>query len=151
MDIAAVERLVKLTEASQVYQITIEDNDQSISVVNGSRTAKSSVRNPIDSSSIEAGDNTNSSLKAKNNNAQDQEALQVRSPHVSYMRLSADGATDNVIQKGDAIEIGQTIGFVEVLTKLLPVTSDKAGTVNEILVEESQVVEYGQPILQLTE
>jgi biotin carboxyl carrier protein len=67
------------------------------------------------------------------------------------MRLSADGATDNVIQKGDAIEIGQTIGFVEVLTKLLPVTSDKAGTVNEILVEESQVVEYGQPILQLTE
>ena len=56
-----------------------------------------------------------------------------------------------MIQKGDAIEIGQTIGFVEVLTKLLPVTSDKAGTVNEILVEESQVVEYGQPILQLTE
>ena len=151
MDIAAVERLVKLTEASQVYQITIEDNDQSISVVNGSRTAKSSVRNPIDSLSIEAGDNTNSSLKAKNNNAQDQEALQVRSPYVGYMRLSADGATDNVVQKGDAIEIGQTIGFVEVLTKLLPVTSDKAGTVNEILVEESQVVEYGQPILQLTE
>ena len=151
MDIATVERLVKLTEASQVHQITVEDHDQSISVVNRSRAAKSPARNTIDSSSNETGDNTNSSVEAKNNNAQDQEALQVRSPHVGYMRLSADGATDNVVQKGDAIEIGQTIGFVEVLTKLLPVTSDKAGTVSEILVEESQVVEYGQPILQLKE
>lgn len=151
MDIATVERLVKLTEASQVHKITIEDHDQSISVVNGSRTARSPAGNNPEPLSNEASNNTNASFAAKNKSAQDQEALQVLCPHVGYMRLSADGATDDVIQKGDTIEEGQTIGFVEVLAKLLPITSDKSGTVSEILAQEGQVVEYGQPILQLAE
>ncbi|WP_367104239.1 acetyl-CoA carboxylase biotin carboxyl carrier protein subunit [uncultured Psychrobacter sp.] len=151
MDITAVERLVTLVESSQVHKITIEDHDQSISVVNRSHATKSPTQNNIDSSLNSTRDKNTSSFDTNNQDLKDLESVQVLSPYVGYMHLSADGATDNLMKKGDAIEVEQTIGFVEVLTKLLPIISDKSGVVSEVLVEEGQVVEYGQPILQLAE
>ena len=73
----------------------------------------------------------------------------MRATHVGRVYLSEDGATDHLVGKGDHIEKGQTICYIEELTRLLPVVSDKEGVVSNILVEDGQSVEYGQPILAL--
>ncbi len=73
----------------------------------------------------------------------------VHATHVGRVYLSEDGATDHLVSKGDQIKKGQTICFIEELTRLLPVVSDKEGVVSDILVEDGQSVEYGQPILAL--
>jgi len=57
--------------------------------------------------------------------------------------------TDNLVKKGDRIEKGQTVCFIEELTRLLPVVSEHDGIVSDIVVEDGISVEYGQPILDV--
>jgi acetyl-CoA carboxylase biotin carboxyl carrier protein len=55
------------------------------------------------------------------------------------------------IQVGDEVEIGQVIGIIEAMKIMNEITADSAGVVAEILVENAQAVEYGSPLIRLTE
>lgn len=135
MDIEQIARVVKLVERSQLHEITITDNGQSIKVVNNV-DSQSSV-NPVEAMPIQELEH------------EGREPLQVRATHVGKGYLSEDDATDDLVKEGDVIETGQTICFIEELTRLLPVVSDKEGIVDTILIENGQNIEYGQPILKL--
>ncbi|KXV10319.1 acetyl-CoA carboxylase biotin carboxyl carrier protein subunit [Caballeronia megalochromosomata] len=70
----------------------------------------------------------------------------VTSPMVgSFYRAPSPGA-DPFIQVGDTVKEGQTLCIIEAMKLLNEIESDKAGVVKEILVENGQAVEYGQPL-----
>ncbi|BAN24122.1 acetyl-CoA carboxylase biotin carboxyl carrier protein [Caballeronia insecticola] len=70
----------------------------------------------------------------------------VTSPMVgSFYRAPSPGA-DPFVQVGDTVKEGQTICIIEAMKLLNEIESDKAGVVKEILVENGQAVEYGQPL-----
>ncbi|MBX5449811.1 acetyl-CoA carboxylase biotin carboxyl carrier protein [Thermogemmatispora sp.] len=52
-----------------------------------------------------------------------------------------------VVQLGDQVKVGQLVATVEALNVINEVESPVAGRVAEILVEEGQPVEYGQPLM----
>lgn len=136
MDIEQIARVVKLVESSQLHEVTIAESGQSIKVVNNLGLHSSA--NPIEAKPTHEPEQSGGSGQ-----------VQVRAPHVGKVYLSEDNATDNLIKEGDVIEKGQTICFIEELTRLLPVVSDKEGIVDSVLVENGQNIEYGQPILAL--
>lgn len=135
MDIEQIARVVKLVERSQLNEITIANNGQSIKVVNNVDSQNSA--NPVEAL-------TTQELEQK-----DSKPLQVCATHVGKVYLSEDDTTDQLVNEGDSIEKGQTICFIEELTRLLPIISDKTGIVDTILVKNGQNIEYGQPILKL--
>jgi acetyl-CoA carboxylase biotin carboxyl carrier protein len=51
------------------------------------------------------------------------------------------------LHEGDMVSAGQIVGVVEVLRLMHEVTSDVAGEVLEIITEDREPVEYGQPLL----
>jgi acetyl-CoA carboxylase biotin carboxyl carrier protein len=55
------------------------------------------------------------------------------------------------VQVGDEVEVGQVIGIIEAMKIMNEIIADKAGVVSETLVENAQPVEYGSPLLRLTE
>ena len=55
------------------------------------------------------------------------------------------------VQIGDEVEVGQAIGIIEAMKIMNEIISDKAGVVADILVDNAQPVEYGQPLLRLVE
>jgi acetyl-CoA carboxylase biotin carboxyl carrier protein len=55
------------------------------------------------------------------------------------------------VQVGDEVEVGQVIGIIEAMKIMNEIISDKSGVVSETLVENAQPVEYGSPLLRLTE
>jgi acetyl-CoA carboxylase biotin carboxyl carrier protein len=70
----------------------------------------------------------------------------VTSPMVgSFYRAPSPGA-DSFVQVGDTVKEGQTLCIIEAMKLLNEIESDKAGVVKEILVENGQAVEYGQPL-----
>jgi acetyl-CoA carboxylase biotin carboxyl carrier protein len=70
----------------------------------------------------------------------------VTSPMVgSFYRAPSPGA-EPFVQVGDTVKEGQTICIIEAMKLLNEIESDKAGVVKEILVENGQAVEYGQPL-----
>ncbi|WP_250473064.1 acetyl-CoA carboxylase biotin carboxyl carrier protein [Caballeronia sp. GAFFF1] len=70
----------------------------------------------------------------------------VTSPMVgSFYRAPSPGA-DPFVQVGDTVKEGQTLCIIEAMKLLNEIESDKSGVVKEILVENGQAVEYGQPL-----
>jgi acetyl-CoA carboxylase biotin carboxyl carrier protein len=70
----------------------------------------------------------------------------VTSPMVgTFYRAPSPGA-DPFVQVGDTVKEGQTICIIEAMKLLNEIESDMSGVVKEILVENGQAVEYGQPL-----
>ena len=70
----------------------------------------------------------------------------VTSPMVgTFYRAPSPGA-DPFVQVGDTVKEGQTLCIIEAMKLLNEIESDVAGVVKEILVENGQAVEYGQPL-----
>jgi acetyl-CoA carboxylase biotin carboxyl carrier protein len=70
----------------------------------------------------------------------------VKSPMVgTFYRASSPGAKA-FVEIGDTIKEGETICIVEAMKILNEIEADKSGTVTQILVENGQAVEYGQPL-----
>ncbi|MBB5419285.1 acetyl-CoA carboxylase biotin carboxyl carrier protein [Paraburkholderia atlantica] len=70
----------------------------------------------------------------------------VTSPMVgTFYRAPSPGA-DPFVQVGDTVKEGQTICIIEAMKLLNEIEADKSGVVKEILVENGQAVEYGQPL-----
>ena len=70
----------------------------------------------------------------------------VKSPMVgTFYRASSPGAKP-FAEVGQAVKEGQAICIVEAMKILNEIESDKAGTITEVLVENGQAVEYGQPL-----
>lgn len=70
----------------------------------------------------------------------------VTSPMVgTFYRAPSPGA-EPFVNVGDTVKEGQTVCIIEAMKLLNEIECDKAGVIKEILVENGQAVEYGQPL-----
>lgn len=70
----------------------------------------------------------------------------VKSPMVgTYYRSSSPGAKP-FVEVGSVVKEGDAICIVEAMKILNEIDADKSGTVTQILVDNGQPVEYGQPL-----
>ncbi|WP_293659757.1 acetyl-CoA carboxylase biotin carboxyl carrier protein [Rhodoferax sp. OV413] len=70
----------------------------------------------------------------------------VKSPMVgTFYRSSSPGAKP-FVEVGDAVKEGDTICIIEAMKILNEIEADKSGTVKQMLCENGQAVEYGQPM-----
>lgn len=70
----------------------------------------------------------------------------VKSPMVgTFYRASSPGAKP-FVEVGSSIKAGEAICIVEAMKILNEIESDHSGTVTQILVENGEAVEYGQPL-----
>jgi len=70
----------------------------------------------------------------------------VKSPMVgTFYRSSSPGAKE-FVSLGDSIKEGETICIIEAMKILNEIEADHSGTVTQILCENGQAVEYGQPL-----
>jgi acetyl-CoA carboxylase biotin carboxyl carrier protein len=71
----------------------------------------------------------------------------VKSPMVGTAYLAPEPGADDYVKVGDTVTNGQTIMIVEAMKHMNQISADRAGKVTEILVENGQPVEYGEPLL----
>jgi acetyl-CoA carboxylase biotin carboxyl carrier protein len=70
----------------------------------------------------------------------------VKSPMVgTFYRASAPGAAA-FVEIGSAVKQGETICIIEAMKLLNEIEADASGVIKEILVENGQPVEFGQPL-----
>jgi acetyl-CoA carboxylase biotin carboxyl carrier protein len=70
----------------------------------------------------------------------------VKSPMVGTFYRSSSPGSAPFIQLGSVVKEGDTLCIIEAMKILNEIESDKAGTVTQILCENGQAVEYGQPL-----
>ena len=73
----------------------------------------------------------------------------VESPLVGTFYSAPAEDAESFVKVGDRVEKGQTLGIVEAMKLMNEIESDYSGTVAEILVNNEEGVEYGQPLFRI--
>jgi acetyl-CoA carboxylase biotin carboxyl carrier protein len=70
----------------------------------------------------------------------------VKSPMVGTFYRAASPGAKPFVEIGSQVKEGETICIIEAMKILNEIECDKAGTITQILGENGQAVEYGQPL-----
>ena len=71
----------------------------------------------------------------------------VKSPMVGTVYLQPQPGADAFVKVGDTVAQGQTLMIIEAMKTMNPVPAPRAGKVVELLVGDSQPVEFGEPLI----
>ncbi|HEX4199353.1 MAG TPA: acetyl-CoA carboxylase biotin carboxyl carrier protein [Caulobacteraceae bacterium] len=72
---------------------------------------------------------------------------QVKSPMVGTVYLRPQPEAEPFVRVGDRVSEGQTLLIVEAMKTMNPIPSPKSGVILQILVDDAQPVEFGEPLV----
>ena len=75
--------------------------------------------------------------------------VSIESPMVGTFYAAASEKEEPFVKVGDTVKAGQTVGIVEAMKLMNEIEAECSGTVEEILVENGQMVEYGQTLMRV--
>ncbi|MFV8291315.1 MULTISPECIES: acetyl-CoA carboxylase biotin carboxyl carrier protein [Aerococcus] len=75
----------------------------------------------------------------------------IDSPLVGVVYLAKNPDQPAFKKVGDSVEAGETVCIVEAMKVMNEIPADISGTVVTVLVEDGQVVEFGQPLFEVSE
>ncbi len=146
MDIRKVKKLIELLEKSNIAEIEIHEDQESVRI---SRYGSLAAPMP---EAVAVADNPSPPSVEPATPADDAHGGHaVCSPMVgTFYRASTPGAKPFVTE-GQAVGAGDTLCIIEAMKILNQIESDKSGKVVKILVENGQPVEYDQPLFIIEE
>lgn len=70
----------------------------------------------------------------------------ITAPMVGTFYRSPNPSADPFVEVGTQVKEGQTVCIIEAMKILNEIEADRSGTIKQVLVENGQAVEYGQPL-----
>jgi acetyl-CoA carboxylase biotin carboxyl carrier protein len=147
MDLRKLKTLIDLVSESNVSELEITEAEGKVRIVKGGPAMVQAVAAPMAMSVAAPAPALAATAPAPL--AAVPEAPKghtVKSPMVgTFYRASAPGAK-SFVEIGSQVKEGETICIIEAMKILNEIEADKAGTIAQILCENGQAVEYGQPL-----
>ena len=147
MDLRKIKKLNELLEESGIAEIEVKEGEESIKLSRASQvqqpiinTQTHDVSTPI-SPTIEK---TIQKDELKPDPVSDGDTID--SPMVGTFYRAASPDSKPFVEKGQKVNKGDTVCILEAMKMMNQVTAEQAGTIAEILVEDSEPVEFGQPL-----
>jgi len=82
-------------------------------------------------------------------NAENEQFHLIKSPIVGTSYRSSSPDSPAFVTVGDTVEKGQTVLIIEAMKVMNEIKSDVKGTVEEILVEDGQAIEFDQTLIKI--
>ncbi len=73
----------------------------------------------------------------------------IKSPLVGTFYSAPAEDAEPFVQVGDTVKKGQVLGIIETMKLMNEIESDKDGVITEIVIENEQVVEFGQLLFRV--
>jgi acetyl-CoA carboxylase biotin carboxyl carrier protein len=139
-----VRQLAELLDDTRLTEIEVQDGDRRIRVVRNIPTAAPAAA-PVSLAAAPAAAAPVAAAAAEVP-AADHPGT-VRSPMVGTVYLAAEPGSKAFVSAGDKVAAGDTLLIVEAMKVMNPIVSPRAGTVKAVLVDNSQPVEFDQPLV----
>lgn len=163
-----LEKLIKLAERSDINSLEVTDGDVRISIVcqpNGNENSSYSINNHSRVNSVASAssseqqtaisadgnkDNTNN-ISASSNSIDVKAPAgdtknRVLAPMLGSFFRRSEPTADEFVKVGDQVDEGQTLCIIEAMKMMHEVKADAACTIKEVLIDEGDIVEYGQAL-----
>lgn len=133
--------LIKAVSSSELTEFELRDKDLKLSLKKTQKTVQVLSENVVPQTVVSA-----PAQAAPQTEAASVSGNVVKSPLVGTFYASASPDSDAFVKVGDTVTKGQTLGIIEAMKLMNEIESEFAGVVKEILVENEQLIEYGQPL-----
>src|SRR5450830_2101793 len=148
MDLRKLKTLIDLVAESDIEELEVTEGESKVRIVKSSATPQNQVvmmqPQAAYPQTIQAG--APAPVAAAPVAPAAPEGHIVKSPMVgTFYRSSAPGAPA-FAEVGKEVKEGETICIIEAMKLLNEIDADKAGVIKQILVENGQPVEFGQPL-----
>ena len=141
IDSALVRQLAELLDETNLNEIEVEDGDRKIRVVR--KPAQVAAAAPVYAPAPPA---TPVAAAVPTPVAEDMSAA-LKSPMVGTAYLLPEPGAKPFMNVGDKVKEGQTLLIIEAMKVMNPIVASKSGTVQKILIDNGQPVEFDQPLV----
>lgn len=149
MDLRKLKTLIDLVSESNVSELEITEAEGKVRIVKGGPAMVQAVHQPMPmqmQATAPAALAPTAPAQAAPAAPEAPKGHTVKSPMVgTFYRASSPGAK-SFVEVGSQVKEGETICIIEAMKILNEIEADKGGTVTQILCENGQAVEYGQPL-----
>jgi acetyl-CoA carboxylase biotin carboxyl carrier protein len=144
MDLRKLKTLIDLVSESNISELEIAEADGKVRIVKAGPAAMSApaVAAPLHMASPAAVPAPATPQEA----AAEPSGHVVKSPMVGTFYRSAGPGSDAFVEVGAVVKIGEPICIIEAMKIMNEIEADSAGTIREILCENGEAVEFGQPL-----
>ena len=161
MELENVLKLINAVSESSLTSFTMEDGDTKLSfgaernVVSGNAVNIEGVSAGITEDKLNKSDITSCMVQESTNIRMNVDEIHtdthidgmtINSPLVGVFYSAASPDDKAYVSVGDKVKKGQVIGIVEAMKLMNEIESDYDGVVTNILVNNEEMVEYGQPM-----
>ena len=139
MDIRKIKKLIEIIEESDIAELEIKEGEESIRISRYSAA-------PAQIAYAQAPALQVAAMVTATPAEEKITGHVVKSPMVGTFYRSASPGTKVFVEVGQAVLSGDTLCIIEAMKILNQIEADKSGIVTQILVENAEPVEYGQPL-----
>lgn len=160
MDFNQVKELLNLVDQSSLKEFHIQMDNATIQMSKNTSSMQSNVETILPekqaaTTKMPSIPTNNEYMSAASETPVETEAVsakegkEILSPIVGVVYLSPEPGKPEFKKVGDIVKVGETICIVEAMKVMNEIKSEQEGIIEEVLVEDSQVVEYNQPLFRI--
>lgn len=146
MDIKDIRDLIITIDQTSIERVEIEKGDIKIKISKTISDKNNAIKSPNKSDGLDYITLQNEELVEKKSN---DDHIIIKSPIVGTFYRTSSPDSSPFVNIGDIVELGQTICIIEAMKIMNEIKSDVAGEVIEFLVNNEDIVEFGQPLMRL--
>ena len=135
MDIRKIKKLIDLMIESDLQAIEVKEGDQSIALTR---------RNPVVAGVAVAAPVAEAAPVVK---AAARGAVET-SPMVGVFYAAPNPGEAPFVNVGQTVSAGETLGIIEAMKIMNPIEATQSGVIEEILVKNGDVIQFGQPLFR---
>ena len=151
MDVSRLKELIQLMDRNQLAELEVEEDGFKVRLrKRGEGAAVQTVGVPAIAGVAAPGPSAVPAAAGEPAADAIPEEKLIRAPMVGTFYRSPSPETDPFIELGDTIEEGQTLCIIEAMKVMNEVKAEQSGTLEAILVENSEPVEFGTPLFRIT-
>jgi acetyl-CoA carboxylase biotin carboxyl carrier protein len=146
MDLRKLKTLIELVETSGISELEVTEGEEKVRIVkSGSTPAGTMMMMQPQVAPMAAPAAAPATAFAPATTAE-ATGFTVKSPMVGTFYRSSAPTSAAYVEIGSRVAEGDTICIIEAMKLMNEIPADKAGTITQIMVENGQPVEYGQPL-----
>ena len=149
MKIDEIKAIVKLMAEYDLTEFKVEAEECNLCICRSAGAARSSAPEEVLLPPVRPAQESSPAPAVQEKTVAEPEGFPVTSPLVGTFYRAAKQGGAPLVQVGDKVTPDTVIGIIEAMKVMNEIKAEKSGVVTAILVENEQVVEYGQPLLIL--